>query len=616
MVQKNFLFYLIYVSAGVFSVFAQEQKESVVVLKEVILTDAKLVRFSNGIKISKIPDSVAQLSNSSLTDLLRYNSNIYFKENGYGMVSSASFRGTSAQQTAVVWNGININSQLTGQTDFNTLIPENFGDISVRSGGGSVQYGSGAIGGSIHLNDELNFKQKIKNRLLLSVGSFNSQKVSFNSNAGGEKWSYDVGVNYMESDNDYKYLGTDQINENGAFKNVNVNTNFGYFISKNQLLKFYHNTFIGNRNFSSTLTAPSNSNYEDVNSRSLLEWNHFNSISSGKLKLAYLTEEYKYFANKDTERFTFGQSKNILANYDYKQYLGAITLNGIIEYSNIKGKGTSLENIERNLFSTTLLMSHKLNDDFKYGLSLRKEFVTDYDSPFIVAVDAKYKISSKYSSTINFSKNYRVPTFNDLYWVGAGARGNKELKPELSKQVDWGHILKFENVSFKLNGFYIVVNDLIQWRPIEAVWTPVNITETEHYGAELEFNIKKLFGAHTINWITGASYTIAINKVTDKQLLYVPKEKISSNLNYDYHKWGVFYQFLYNAKAFTTTDNTDFVSSYTVSNIGIQKEINVNKKVALQMVLKVNNLYNTSYQNVSYRPMPNRNYQLQLITKF
>ena len=63
------------------------------------------------------------------------------------MVSSASFRGTNAQQTAVVWNGININSQLTGQTDFNTLIPGNYGDVVVRSGGGSVQYGVAQLGG-------------------------------------------------------------------------------------------------------------------------------------------------------------------------------------------------------------------------------------------------------------------------------------------------------------------------------------------------------------------------------------------------------------------------------------------------------------------------------------
>src|SRR5690606_21015681 len=61
-------------------------------------------------------DSILKKNQPSLTQLLNFNSPIYFKENGAGMVSSPSFRGTTASQTVVLWNGININSQTTGQT--------------------------------------------------------------------------------------------------------------------------------------------------------------------------------------------------------------------------------------------------------------------------------------------------------------------------------------------------------------------------------------------------------------------------------------------------------------------------------------------------------------------
>ncbi|MFT6838416.1 MAG: vitamin B12 transporter, partial [Sediminicola sp.] len=85
------------------------QQDSVIVLDEVILSDAKLRHFSKGLKVQVLTDSTISRSGPSLTNLLQFNSNIYFKENGYGMVSSASFRGTNASQTAVIWNGININ---------------------------------------------------------------------------------------------------------------------------------------------------------------------------------------------------------------------------------------------------------------------------------------------------------------------------------------------------------------------------------------------------------------------------------------------------------------------------------------------------------------------------
>ena len=86
-------------------------------------------------------------SQPSLTQLLNFNSNIYFKESGAGMVSSPSFRGTTASQTVVLWNGININSQTTGQTDFNTINVRGFDQIKVKAGGGNVAEINSSVGG-------------------------------------------------------------------------------------------------------------------------------------------------------------------------------------------------------------------------------------------------------------------------------------------------------------------------------------------------------------------------------------------------------------------------------------------------------------------------------------
>ena len=155
----RFLYSLILL--GLCSVYAigQTQKDSVLTLETVVLSDVKLLKNTYGFKTTKLKDSVLENDSKSFTDVLRFNSNIYFKENGYGMVASPSFRGTNASQTAVIWNGISINSQLNGQTDFNLINTNNFDQIVIKNGGGSVQYGSGAIGGSIHLNNTLDLDQ-------------------------------------------------------------------------------------------------------------------------------------------------------------------------------------------------------------------------------------------------------------------------------------------------------------------------------------------------------------------------------------------------------------------------------------------------------------------------
>ena len=138
------------------------QDSTAILLREVEVSDHLLKDFSKTQNITILSDSTIKRNQSFLTSLLNYNSLIYFKENGLGGASSPSFRGTTASQTAVVWNGININSQLLGQTDFNTINSLGFNSITVKPGGGSVLYGSGAIGGSIHLNTDLYYYKKLE----------------------------------------------------------------------------------------------------------------------------------------------------------------------------------------------------------------------------------------------------------------------------------------------------------------------------------------------------------------------------------------------------------------------------------------------------------------------
>mgnify|MGYP003625146225 FL=1 len=593
------------------------QRDGVIVLDEVILSDAKLLHFSKGTKVRVVNDSVQEKSGSSLTDLLRYNSNIYFKENGYGMVSSASFRGTNAQQTAVVWNGININSQLTGQTDFNTLIPGNYGDVVVRSGGGSVQYGSGAVGGAILLNDSFRFNDGWKNSLQSSYGSFNTSKLAFNTSLGKEKTSLQIGINHIASDNDYKYLGTDLRNENGAYDQLNINANVGFILSDQQILKVYHNTFNGDRDFSGTLTAPADENYKDLNHRSIIELSSFNERKIARLKVGHLYERYRYFPNNQREEFSFGQANTLLANYDYKYQLNKITLNGIIDFSSIWAKGTSIENAQRSFVSGTFLFSHELSDKLNYGVNLRQEIVSDYQNPFLFSLNSSYKVAKNYIININGSKNHRVPTFNDLYWSGAGASGNLEVLPETSWQVEIGQTIEVKNIALSLNAYSITTDNLIQWRPnTQGVWMAMNVQYVSQYGMELGFDWKRKWGNQELVWESEYAYTKSIDNTTKNQLLYVPEHMLRSNLAYQYKKLVAFYQFLYTGSVYTTTDNSDSLSSYTVGNIGLDYHWPNISGIKFILGLKVNNLFNKNYQNVAYRPMPNRNFQIQLITKF
>jgi iron complex outermembrane receptor protein len=590
----------------------QAQIDAVQKLDEVVLIDNKLKNYASGIKIEKLTDSVLNKNATSLTSLLAFNSNIYFKENGAGMVSSPSFRGTTASQTAVIWNGININSQLNGQTDFNTVYTSGYSSIDVRSGGGSVQYGSGSIGGSIHLNNRLSFNKHFETDLKMGYGSFNSKNVAINSSFGSELWTGNVGVAYVDSDNDYKYLGTDDVNENGAYNNLNLNVNLGVFISDRDILKLYNQSYIGERQFSGTIVATSRSKYEDENFKTMLEWSRISGKFTSKFKVVHLHELFKYFENKDKASYSLGKVNTILINQNFNVFLtNKLQFKTILEYSNSKGLGDSFNEPVRNVISTTALLNHKPNDFISYGINLRQDFATGGERPFVFSVDAGFDLFEHYHFQINGSKNYRIPTFNDLYWQPGG---NADLLSESSYQIDLGQQFNYDNFNVKLNGYYINTTDLIQWLPdTTGVWSPVNIGEVSNYGAELEVKSRYYINQHQFNFSGHYSYTISENQETKKQLIYVPYHKGNLNLAYAYKQFSAFYQHMFNGEVSISGGN---LSGYNFGNMGLSYFFKQKGSVSFTVDFKLNNLYNKYYESVALRPMPNRNIQVLTTIKF
>ncbi|MFV0231755.1 Plug domain-containing protein [Empedobacter falsenii] len=134
-------------------------------LKPLIMNDVFLKNHYKSQSVIKLNDSILEQNPNQLTQVLQAQTPLYFKENGRGMVSSPSFRGTLASHTAVVWNGINVNSQTTGQTDFNLFTSNSFDGMIVKPGGGSIAYGTGAIGGTIHLLNKTEYNKGLNQKI-------------------------------------------------------------------------------------------------------------------------------------------------------------------------------------------------------------------------------------------------------------------------------------------------------------------------------------------------------------------------------------------------------------------------------------------------------------------
>lgn len=622
--RNNIVFFICFLAG----LLVHAQNDSIVnPLEEVVvLADRNIKENSIGLKVVSLKDSVIQNNRESFTNLIKFTAPIYLKEYGAGGTSTASFRGTSSSNTAVIWNGININSVNSGVTDFNSLSVNLIDDINIRSGGGSIRYGSGAIGGTIHLNTELSFDKHISNQIVTSIGSYSTYQGLYKTSYASSIFAIKAGVSYNQSENDYPWLRTEYTNTNGAYQNINWNISSALKLSDFSKLKFYYTSYLAERHFSGELPNPTEADdkYKDFNTRSLLVFENIYNQFRHEFKLAYLTQEYNYYDNKASESFDFGKSETFLVNYDFTYNLNNnIKIDSYSEYSSIIGStSTNADPIVNNRiqYSQSFVFSQNVEKLFSYNLKVRQDFNSDYSVPFVMALGAEVPLVKNLVLRLNASTNYRVPTYNDLYWPG---QGNENLIPESSKQGEVGLTFSLRKTKIDLAYYSIESKDKIIWTPSgdvnrPGIWVPVNLDETKNTGFEIRVFQHVNYKQHYFDFNTNYSYTVAKNTKTDQFLIFVPKHLLNFNLGYSYKRWSAFYQFLFNGKVYTSEDNLDILSlpSYDISNIGIDYHLLQSEQNNLTLGLKVNNIYNEIYKITLSRPMPNRNFNIHINYKF
>ena len=90
-----------------------------------------------------------------MAEVLQENTPIYIRNYGSGGLATASFRGSNAYHTPVIWNGINIQNPMNGQIDFSAIPVFLSDEISLQYGGNGGVWGSGAMAGLLFINSAI-----------------------------------------------------------------------------------------------------------------------------------------------------------------------------------------------------------------------------------------------------------------------------------------------------------------------------------------------------------------------------------------------------------------------------------------------------------------------------
>lgn len=605
-------------------------------LKEVIVVAKKKAKeVVLGAKSLDLSTEELVKNPTNFTSLLRYTSPIVFRDYGYGGVSTARFRGTSSTNTLVLWNGIPINAVGSGQTDFNSLSANISDKITITSGGGSVAYGSGAIGGTIDLVDNLSFKKHQNFHLFSSYGSFKTSSNFFTVHAGDGKWALKLASTYNFSENNYTYIddnykdsdGSLFTNLNGDYKNHGITFAIGYQFSKFNKISFYTTGYFGDRLFSAGLPNPYSGSERniDLNQRNLLKWKFDFGNFRQLVDMSYMTQQFNYYDDKDSEDYDYGKSENYRISYRLKYLLSTkTTIKTIVEASLIEGESSTnvntsevIINKRRKALAFIGGIENKIQIGLKTAFEIRKELNSDFQVPIAYSFSGEYKLNNYVTFKGLMSSNYRVPTFNEMYWPIVG---DENLLPERALQGELGVLFNYRDINLQLSTYYIHTDDKITWRPTGGsnLWSPSNIDNAMNKGAEVYINYSKRIGKNTIKLAVNYMYTIAKDLERNSFLPYVPKHASNINIEYQRSWFNCYLQTLYQDTVYTNLVN---INRYTldpvfVNNLGVNITVFEKEKHQITLGGKINNITNVLYYFSNLRPMPERNFNININYKF
>ncbi len=166
-----------------------------------------------------------------LGDILSSNSTStnFFQSGGHGTVSAIQLRGLPKRYSTVYIDGVKMSdpSNVSNDFDFNNILTSQISRVEILKGNQSSVYGSGAIGGTIHITTKKG-KPGFNKGLNYSSGSNNTHDMSASLSGGDEYKNYFIGVQRFQTEGISQMMHND---EKDRYRNNGLTASYSYKFS-------------------------------------------------------------------------------------------------------------------------------------------------------------------------------------------------------------------------------------------------------------------------------------------------------------------------------------------------------------------------------------------------
>ncbi len=578
------------------------------------------------------PDSLLlkAMPGANLSDVLERQGGLSLRTYGMGSLSTSAARGAGSAHTAVLWDGFSLLSPMNGLSDL-ALLPVFFLDDSrVQQGAAVALFGSGALGAAIHLGQSQPVRSGVQ--LFYEGGSFGQHTTGARLSWLQKRASHDLRMFAKRAENDFPYLNIANFGSpEERLKNAQLSANgllyqFGLGLGKRDSLavKLWLQQY--ERGIPPPMTAANAASVQsDAALRAQIRWMHQGKKIAWQIRQLYSLED-NHFVDPLAKLDELHQFKSVISEVDFQ---GQLHKNwrwqAVAHHSMFAANSPAYDSVGITQHRYALWSAWRLNTSRWRGqILLRQEIVEGKLVPFTPGMGLEFNLLPQIILYGNASRTYRLPTLNDLYWQPGG---NAMLKPELGWSAEAGirqtYKLAWLEQEINLGYFRQEVQDWIIWLPsVAGYWSPENLLAVSSSGLEARLKLSSSLGRHKLRLLADYAWVKSVHTRVgpgqenrlNKQLIYVPKHQLRVQLWYEYARFfgGLMHNFT--GQRFVTSDHSSALDPFLLNHLQAGWRLPF-RQTEVSLGLQINNLFNTSYQAVQWRPMPGRFYLFNLHLK-
>ena len=648
--------------------------------KEVEISAQRIPSVSRSITPMQVVDleKIERSGVSQLSEVLQKMAGLTIKDyGGIGGIKTVSARGLGSQFSLLSIDGVAVNDYQNGQVDMGRYLLGNTAYVSFANGQednlfqSARAFASGNViqmqtrmpdlwaknwrlkvsleGGSYgYLNPTLVWDQKIGKRMALSVmGSYMNSKGDYpftlyytpdkqDSSSHERRKHSEVRMGVAEANWYWQINENSQmmakIHWNKALRNLpgpvvyynqNIGTDrtldellFGQVKYEQRLNDNWRYKLLGKVQGSSCV-------YEDTAA---------NGMAGVYMKNEYHQQEY-YLSGVAEGRLLKGWKMSLALDGSKNDLQSNMDVNN--EVTRWSGQGVLATSYEYKKIGASANVLGTLTKDYCMGETKNSyQRVSPYVGAWWMALQ-KYDSTGMNGNSLRvryfFKENYRVPTFNDLYYFLTVPH---DLKPERALQHNLGlsYMGHYDgekadvNMTATLDGYYNMVRDKLVAMPTNNLffWTMMNIGEVNVWGidAVAEVNVDVWNCNFSLSGNYSYQYAVDVTDVDSKtyknQIVYTPRHSGGVDLYVTLPWFDCGYTLLAVGKRYCEAQNDEesMVKGYLDHGITLRKEWILSGMGTLELQAKVMNLANVQYEVVRSYPMMGTNYKIKLVWNF